>query len=107
MASTPPPLFDVLTSTASELREKLSAGALTSVRIVESYLSQIVKHNHYGAKLNAMITVAPAELARKWAGELDRERGEGRVRGPLHGLPIIIKVRAYPETTEDSVAQVD
>jgi amidase len=89
--STPP--FNVLTATALELQERLKAGRLTSVETIITYLSQIEKHNHAGAKLNAMISVAPRELVLKAAEKLDRERAAGRLRGPLHGLPIIVKVR--------------
>lgn len=89
--STPP--FDVLTATASELQGRLKAGTLTSVEIITTYLAQIEKHNHAGAKLNAMIGVAPRQFVLKVAEKLDRERTAGKIRGPLHGLPIIVKVR--------------
>jgi amidase len=88
--STPP--FDVLIATASELQDSLKAGTLTSVEIITTYLAQIEKHNHAGAKLNAMITLASRELVLKAAEKLDRERAGGKLRGPLHGLPIIVKV---------------
>jgi amidase len=84
--------FDVLTATASELQDSMKTGALTSVEVITTYLAQIEKHNHAGAKLNAMISVAPRELVLKTAEELDRERAAGRLRGLLHGLPIIVKV---------------
>ena len=93
MDSKTPPLFDVLTATATQLQKHLATGALTSVQVVTEYLSQIEQHNHAGAKLNAMITVAPKELALKRAEDLDRERRDGRTKGPLHGVPVIIKVR--------------
>jgi len=86
------PLFDVLTATASELQDRLVAGTLTSVAIIDAYLDQIRKHNHAGAKLNAIIAVAPRELVLKRAADLDEERKNGIIRGPLHGLPIIVKV---------------
>ena len=88
--STPP--FNVLTTTASELQDRLRAGTLTSVEIITTYLTQIEKHNHVGAKLNAMISVGPRESVLEAAEKLDRERGAGKLRGPLHGLPIIVKV---------------
>jgi hypothetical protein len=92
MAGTPTPPFNVLTTTAIELETLLHEGSLTSVQIIETYLAQIEKHNHAGAKLNAMITVASRELVLQRAGELDWERKEGKIRGPFHGLPIIVKV---------------
>jgi amidase len=89
--STPP--FSVLTATASELQDHLKVETLTSVEIIATYLTQIEKHNHARAKLNAMISVAPRELVLKAAEKLDHERKAGKIRGPLHGLPIIVKVR--------------
>lgn len=84
--------FSVLTATVSELQDQLKAGTLTTVEIITTYLAQIEKHNHAGAKLNAMIGVAPRELVLKAAEELDRERAACKLRSPLHGLPIIVKV---------------
>jgi amidase len=54
----PPPPFDVLTAPASELQELLKADTLASVEIITTYLAPVEKHNHAGAKLNAMISVA-------------------------------------------------
>jgi amidase len=68
-----PPSFNVLTATASELQKRLKAGTLTSVEIITTYLAQIGKHNHVGAKLNAMISVAPIELVLEAAEKLDHE----------------------------------
>ncbi|KAE8442398.1 hypothetical protein EG329_003415 [Mollisiaceae sp. DMI_Dod_QoI] len=87
----PTPSFNVLTATAAELQSLLKAGTLTSVQIIETYLAQIEKHNHAGAHLNAIITIAPRGLALSRAAKLDQERREGKIRGPFHGLPIIIK----------------
>lgn len=87
--STPP--FEVLAATAAELQDLLATGALTSVQIIETYLAQIEKHNHAGAHLNALISVAPRDQALGQAAKLDQERQEGKIRSPLHGLPIIIK----------------
>jgi amidase len=85
--------LNVLTTTALELRDRLKAGTLTSVEIISTYLAKVEKHNHVGAKLNAMITVAPRELVLKAAERLDCERSAGKIRGPLHGLPVIVKVK--------------
>ena len=83
-----PPL-DVLTATCSDINELLQNGAITSVRLVELYLNQISKHN---SKLNAMISIAPVQLLMERAAELDRERENGAIKSPLHGIPITIKV---------------
>lgn len=85
------PPFNVLTATATELQQHLAAGTSTSVQIVNSYLAQIEKHNHAGAHLNAIIATAPRKLALERAAMLDEERRNGKIRGPLHGIPIIVK----------------
>jgi amidase len=85
------PLFNPLTTTALELQSHLQSGSLTSVHILETYLAQIEKHNHAGQKLNAIISVAPRDSLLAQAQKLDQERQEGKLRGPLHGLPTIVK----------------
>lgn len=83
--------FDVLTTTASQLRERLQAGTITSVAIVKSYLTQIENHNHAGAHLNAMLSMPTKEKLFKIANTLDEERAARQLRGPLHGIPITLK----------------
>jgi amidase len=72
-----------------ELQEKMNSGELTSLGIVESYLERIEQLNRQGPAINAVIECNPD--APVIAGALDRERQAGRVRGPLHGIPILIK----------------
>ncbi|PVH86312.1 amidase signature enzyme [Cadophora sp. DSE1049] len=83
--------FDVLTTTAADLRALLEDGSTTCVALVETYLAQIEKHNHAGAKLHAMISLAPKDQLLAIARGLDEERSAGKARGPLHGIPIIVK----------------
>jgi amidase len=85
------PIFDILTTDVAELQALLSTGKITSVGIVEASLDQIHKHNAKGLKLNAIINTTPRELVLSIAKDLDVERSQGRVRGPLHGIPITIK----------------
>ncbi|PTB38711.1 uncharacterized protein TrAFT101_006733 [Trichoderma asperellum] len=81
--------IDVLTATAEELQQLLSSSAeVTSKHLVQKYLSQIKRHNDY---LKAVISIAPESLLLKRAGMLDEERKNGRLRSPLHGIPILIK----------------
>ncbi|KAJ9137774.1 Amidase signature domain [Coniochaeta hoffmannii] len=87
----PPPLFDVLTTTADDLRKRLEEGSITSVQIVESYLWQIEAHNTKGAKCRAIITTAPRFQLISRAATLDKERQAGKLRGSLHGIPILLK----------------
>ena len=88
----PPPLFDVLTTTADELRMLMNHDKINSVQIVESYLSQIETHNTKGAKCRGIISTPPKFQLVAWAAKLDKERQEGKLRGPLHGIPILLKV---------------
>lgn len=86
-------LFDLLTTTVSKLQELLSSNKLSSVQLITAYLNQIEKHNHVGLKLHAMISIAPEKALLEQASKLDQERDAGCLRGPLHGIPLVVKVR--------------
>jgi hypothetical protein len=85
------PEFDPLVVSAFELSELLNAQAITSVEIVELYLYQIEQHNRRGRQLRALISVAPKHELLKIAKKLDEERLRGKIRGPLHGIPVVLK----------------
>jgi hypothetical protein len=82
-----PLMFDCLTATAADLQTLLTTGQKTSFEVVEAYLNQIAKHNGY---LHAVFEISPTAL--REAKRFDAERRDGQVRGPLHGIPILIKV---------------
>lgn len=86
--------LDLLTVDAAELQRLLSTRKLTSVNLVRQVLAQIKLEDRAGTKLRAMISIAPEDLLLKRAAQLDRERYQGDVRGPLHGIPILIKVNS-------------
>lgn len=88
--------LDLLTATVADLRQLLSRGEMHSVDLIEVYLDQIHRHNHRGMELNAVICTAPKGFVVREAKRLDQERGEGKVRGPLHGIPVIIKASEIP-----------
>jgi len=71
------------------LQEGLATSRWTSVLLVEAYLARIDQLDRRGPRINALIELNPD--ARPIAGELDRERKERGVRGPLHGVPVVIK----------------
>lgn len=81
--------INLLTATASELQAKLTDNSITSRQLVKLCLNQIARYDGY---LKAVIAVAPEELLEETAAALDDERSRGHVRGPLHGLPILVKV---------------
>lgn len=76
-------------ATVAELVAAMEAGRLTSRALVAAYLSRIEALDRQGPALHAMIVVNPQALA--IADSLDAERRVGRVRGPLHGIPVVLK----------------
>jgi len=89
-AATPKPpqrrAFSVREATIPELQKALAERRVTSRELVLQYLSRIAL---YEDRLNAVMAVSRDAL--RQADELDRERAAGRLRGPLHGIPIALK----------------
>jgi amidase len=81
--------FELSEVTLDELSQKLEQGEYTSKRLVELYLKRIDELDKSGPTLNSVIEINPDAI--KIAQELDKERKEGKVRGPLHGIPVLIK----------------
>jgi amidase len=75
--------------TILEIQRKMISGELTARRIAEIYLERIEKLSNQGPALNAVIELNPDALA--IADALDKERKTQKTRGPLHGIPILIK----------------
>jgi amidase len=71
------------------MQNAMRAGSLTARRLAALYLARIDSMDKRGPAINAMIELNPDALA--IADALDRERRAGRVRGPMHGIPIVIK----------------
>lgn len=78
--------FTVVEATIPELQAAMKVNRISSREIVLQYLTRIAI---YEDKLNAVITVNPKALIE--ADALDRERAQGKLRGPLHGIPIALK----------------
>ncbi len=81
-----PAPFNVVEASISDMQAALKDGRVTSHELVLQYLIRIAT---YEDKLHAAITVNPNAL--KEADERDRERAAGKIRGPLHGIPIALK----------------
>jgi amidase len=81
--------FDVMEKSIAELQQAMQAGAVTSKQLTTIFLARIRAYDKAGPRLNAIIALNPHALDS--ADALDRERASGRVRGPLHGIPIVIK----------------
>lgn len=78
-----------LEATIPELQRAMDEGRLTSVALVEMYLARIEAFDDHGPMLNAFIFVNPG--ARSEAAALDAERARSGPRGPLHGIPVVVK----------------
>jgi amidase len=76
-------------ATIAELQARMASGRLTSRSLVRTYLDRIRELDRNGPKLNSVIETNPD--AEAIAEALDRERRRGQVRGPLHGIPILLK----------------
>ena len=85
-SATKPAAFDVFEASIPEMQAAMKSGRTTSHAIVQQYLTRIAK---YEDLLHAAITVNPKALDE--ADARDRERAQGRIRGPLHGIPIALK----------------
>ena len=83
------PSFELDELTVTDLRRGMASGLFTSAGLVESYQKRIREIDQNGPRLNAVIELNPEALA--IARELDRERKLKGPRGPLHGVPILIK----------------
>jgi amidase len=71
------------------LQAQMEAGELTARELVRLYLERIQTIDQAGPRLNAVIELNPEAL--EIAARLDAERAAGKVRGPLHGIPILLK----------------
>jgi Asp-tRNA(Asn)/Glu-tRNA(Gln) amidotransferase A subunit family amidase len=89
MAPAQPAPFDVVEKTIPELQDAMQRRAITSAELVDLYLARIEAYDRKGPRLNAIVAVNPK--ARTEAMALDRERATKGPRGPLHGIPLVLK----------------
>ncbi|MGN6292637.1 MAG: amidase [Chitinophagaceae bacterium] len=83
------PAFELDETDISSLQEKMAAGTYTSEKITDLYLSRIRHIDHAGPSLHSVIEINPDAIAD--ARVLDEERKSGKTRGPLHGIPVLLK----------------
>jgi amidase len=87
--SSAPPAFELDEWTFSQLQQAMTSGRYSSKQLVEKYSDRIGDIDKKGPAINAVIEMNPD--AERIAAELDRERKEKGPRGPLHGIPVLIK----------------
>ena len=83
------PPFEFEEATVAELQKRMASGGLSARRLAEAYLARLAALDRQGPELRSVIETNPDALA--IADALDAERGAGGVRGPLHGIPVLIK----------------
>jgi len=81
--------FDVAEKSITQLQAAMASGQVTSEQLVSRYITRIKAYDQAGPRLNAVIVINPR--AASDARELDRERRERGPRGPLHGVPVLVK----------------
>jgi amidase len=83
------PPFELEEATLSDLQAGMAAGRMTARSITQQYLDRIAALNLSGPALRHVLETNPDALS--LADSLDQERKAGKVRGPLHGIPILLK----------------
>src|SRR5438309_8893211 len=78
--------FDFIEKSISELQDAMASGQLTSQQLTQSYIRRIQSLNPL---LHSVIEVNPNAIV--IASQLDNERRRGQIRGPLHGIPLLVK----------------
>jgi len=88
-AAQPSRSIEVTEASIPELQAALASGKVTSRQLVAAYLARIAAFDQTGPALNSIVTLNPAALAQ--ADALDKERAAKGPRGPLHGIPVLVK----------------
>ncbi|WP_228445680.1 amidase [Terricaulis silvestris] len=83
------PAYEVEEKSIAQLQADLASGVVTSEQLVQAYLNRIAEIDDAGHTLNSVLSLNQQALEQ--ARALDAERAAGQVRGPLHGIPILLK----------------
>jgi amidase len=108
-APAPPTPNGIVEAGVPQLQAAMQSGATTSAALVRLYLERIEAFDRAGPRINSVIELNPD--AEAIAQERDRERQAGRLRGPLHGIPVLLKDNIATadrmQTTAGSIALLD
>jgi amidase len=88
-ASAPPPAFELDETTIAALQSGMAAGKYSAHSLARKYLDRIDDVDKHGPEINSVIELNPDALS--IASDLDKERKAKGPRGPLHGIPVLIK----------------
>jgi amidase len=83
------PTFELDELTITDLQAMMQDGKLTSAKIVDLYLKRIQEIDKTGPALNSILQLNPDAVS--IAENLDKERANGKIRGKLHGIPVLLK----------------
>ena len=86
--------FPLLETNIEQLQEAYQSGSISIEEVTQLYLNRIEEIDHNGPELRSIIHVNTNAVA--FSKTLDQERKEGKSRGPLHGIPIILKDNIDP-----------
>ena len=89
VTSAPPPAFELDEVTIADLQSGMTSGKYTAQSLTQKYLDRIDEIDKRGPATNSVIELNPEALS--IAAALDKERGAKGARGPLHGIPVLIK----------------
>ena len=81
--------LDLTSATIADIQAAFAKGTLTSEKLVQFYLARIAAYDKQGPNINSVILLNPQAL--ELARTMDAERKAGKIRGPLHGIPIALK----------------
>ena len=109
LAACTAPAPDIEEATIADLQDRMQRGELTSEQLVSSYLERIESIDRSGPQLNSIIEINPDALLT--ARSLDEEWQESGPRGPMHGIPVVLKANIdtadQMHTTAGSLALAD
>ena len=101
-ATLPTAALDLMNLDITALQQRMAGGQLTSRQLTQAYLDRIAQLDDEGPRLNAVLALNPDALV--LADQRDAERKAGAIRGPLHGIPVLLKDNIDTGDRQDTTA---